>query len=902
MSFTLLATKLHVPAPRPDVVPRPQLIARLNEALRCPVTLLSAPVGFGKTTLLSTWLKQLPAATQVAWSTLDTGDNDPARFLAYLCGALQINRADVLRTPRLPTLDEVLTPLINQLSEAPNPIVLVLDDYHLIEAAAVHHVVSFLIDHQPAPLHLIIAARADPPLPLPRLRARDQLLELRQSDLCFTPDEAAQFLAQSIGQPLPEAEAQALTARTEGWIAGLQLAAMSLRGQTPQQAHAFIHSFTGSDRFVIDYLGEEVLAHQPVDLQTFLLQTSILDRLTGPLCEEVTTRRDSAAVLDRLDRANLFIMPLDNERRWYRYHRLFADLLQRRLSQTRPAEVTDLHRRASAWCEQHDFMNEAIDHALAAGDPDRAADLIEHEAEPTLMRSEAATLRHWIAALPDRLVQTRSTLLFYNAWARVLSGQPLGEEELQQRAALITEPGAHIELLRAAVALMQGRITGAILLARQASTHLPQHAPFLQSIAAWLLSIARLSDGDATGATALKDMIEMAQQSGNIATAVLGLCRLADLRVRQARLREAEALNQRALELALDDDGQPRPIACEPLMGLGDIARERNQLETAQRYLQQGIELAKQWRAVGAQRGLMALAVLHQAQGDSARATAAMQEAAELAQRSELTEIDDLTVALMAAQLAIRQGDLAAAERWAEARGLTGETETIGVHADRDWIVQHLRKYEWVTFARLRLAQRRYAEGLDLLDTWLPKFDRVDRAQTVIIIEIYRALALHGLNRHAEALAALEHALTLAEPEGYARVFLDEGEPLRLLLQRMKDAPSGPPTESVGHGQGGRMKNYASRLLAALEPASPSSSAIHPSSFSPQPLIEPLSARELEILRLIADGLTNQEIADHLVLSLPTIKWHTGNLYGKLGVSSRTQAVAKARELSLLTP
>jgi LuxR family maltose regulon positive regulatory protein len=515
------------------------------------------------------------------------------------------------------------------------------------------------------------------------------------------------------------------------------------------------------------------------------------------------------------------------------------------------------------------------------------------------MRSEAATLLHWIAALPDRLVQTRSTLLFYDAWARVLSGQPLGEEELQQRAALITEPGVHIELLRAAVALMQGRITGAILLARQASTHLPPHAPFLQSIAAWLLSIARLSDGDATGAAALKDMIEMAQQSGSIATAVLGLCRLADLRVRQARLREAEALNQRALELALNDDGQPLPIACEPLMGLGDIARERNQLQTAQRYLQQGIELAKQWRAVGAQRGLMALALLHQAQGDSARATAAMQEAAELAQRSELTEIDDLTVVLMAAQLAIRQGDLAAAERWAEARGLTGQSETIGTHADRDWIVQHLRKYEWITFARLRLAQRRYAEGLELLDTWLPKFDRIDRAQTVISIEIDRALALHGLQRHAEALAALEHALTLAEPEGYARVFLDEGEPLRLLIADFRVLIEKRQADPAVR----KLTQYAVMLLAAfsLPDVTAALPQIKNQKSAISNLIEPLSARELEILHLIADGLTNQEIADRLVLSLPTIKWHTGNLYGKLGVNSRTQAVAKARELCLLT-
>ena len=879
----LLATKLHVPPPRSNAVPRLHLVARLNEGLACAVTLLSAPAGFGKTTLLSTWLNQLSAPTQMAWIALDAGDNDPARFLAYLFGALQIDRPSTLLAPRLPGLDEILTPLINRLNASPNPIILVLDDYHLIEATAIHKALSFLIDHQPVPLHLVIAARADPPLPLSRLRARDQLLELRQSDLRFTPDEAAQFLAQVIGQPLAEADTSALTTRTEGWVAGLQLAAVSLRGQTPQQVSAFIHAFTGSDRFVVDYLGEEVLAHQPADIQSFLLQTSILDRMTGPLCDVITGHRDSTAVLEALDRANLFIVPLDNERRWYRYHRLFADLLQRQLIQTHSAEVKDLHRRASAWCEQHDLMIEAIDHAVAADDFDRAAELIEHEAEPALMRGEAATLLKWIAALPDHVMRARSALLFYEAWARLLCGRPLSEEELQQRVAVTSEQSVHMELLRAAAALMQARPADAIQLAQQAVTHLPENAPFLRTIATWLLSVARLADGDAAGGTrTLEESIDAAKQSGSISTAVLGLCRLGDVRIRHAKLREAEALYQQALELALDDEGQPLPIACEPLMALGDIARERNEFETARRYLQQGIDLAKQWREVGAQRGLQALALLQQAQGDRVSATASIQEAIDLARQSAVTEIDDLAVAVMAAQLAIRQGDLAAAERWADARGLTGETETIGTHVDRDWITQHLRKYEWVALARLRLAQGRYAEGLELLDAWLPRFAQIDRAQAIIIIETYRALALQGLNRREEALSALEHALTLAEPEGYARVFLDEGEALRWLLQRTKD-------------KGGRMKGYAGRLLAALEPGSTGKTV-------PQPLIEPMSQRELEILRLIADGLTNQEIADRLVLSLPTVKWHTGNLYGKLGINSRTQAVAKARELGILNP
>ena len=901
MSITLLTTKLHLPAPRPDVVPRPQLIARLNEALLRPVTLISAPAGFGKTTLLSTWLNQLPTTTSIAWLTLDDDDNDPARFLAYLFAALEIDRPDALRAPRLPMLDEILIPLINQLGESANPLVLVLDDYHLIGSTTIHHALSFLIDHQPVPLHLVIASRADPPLPLPRLRARAQLLELRQSDLRFTPDEAAQFLAQMLGRPLAAADTNALTARTEGWIAGLQLAAMSLREHTPQQVSTFICAFTGSDRFVLDYLGEEVLAQQPADIQTFLLQTSLLDRLSGPLCDALTERRDSAAVLDQLDRANLFIVPLDNECSWYRYHRLFADLLQRRLIQTRSNEARDLHCRASAWFEKYNLPAEAIDHALAAEDFDRAADLIEREAEPVLMRSEAATLLKWIAALPDRLVQARSALLFYDAWARLLSGQPLGEEELQRRAAATPAHSVHIELLRAAVALMQGRLADALQLARQATARLPDNAPFLQTIATWLLSIARLADGDAVGGTrTLEDSIAAAKASGSISTAVLGLCRLGDLRLRQAKLNEAEALYQQALELSLNDDGQPLPIACEPLMALGDIARERNEFETARRYLQQGIDLAKQWREVSAERGLQALALVQQAQGDSAGATASMQEAVELARRSALTEIDDLTVAMAAAQLAIRQGDLSAADSWSAARGLTGEAKTIGTQVDQDWVAAHLHKYEMVTLARLRIAQARHAAALKILDTWLPQFERMDRMQSVIIIEIYRALALLGLQQRAEALDALEHALTLAEPAGYVRLFLDEGEPLRLLMADFRLRIVQRP-----HGTAARkLAQYATKLLAAFSPLDATTAILqirNPQS-AINNLVEPLSARELEILRLIADGLTNQEIADRLVLSLPTIKWHTGNLYGKLGVNNRMQAVAKAREVSLLTP
>jgi LuxR family maltose regulon positive regulatory protein len=363
-------------------------------------------------------------------------------------------------------------------------------------------------------------------------------------------------------------------------------------------------------------------------------------------------------------------------------------------------------------------------------------------------------------------------------------------------------------------------------------------------------------------------------------------------------LREAEALYQQALELALDDEGRPLPIACEPLMALGDIARERNEFEMARRYVQQGIDLARQWREVGAQRGLQALALLQQAQGDSDSAAVLMQEAVELARRSAVTEIDDLTVAVTAAQLAIRQGDLAGAEHWAEARGLMGQAETIGLNVDRAWVADHLRKYEMIMLARLRLAQGRYAEALELLDTWLPAFEQLDRAHSVINIEIARALALQGLNRRAEALSALERALTLAEPEGYARIFLDEGEALRLLMMDFRFWIEAHVFDAARRT---RLSSYADRLLSGFAPTIRELPAsIHNQPPPVRDLIEPLSQRELEILRLISDGLTNQEIADRLVLSLPTVKWHTGNLYGKLGVNSRTQAAARARELGIL--
>ena len=938
MTAPLLTTKLHIPPARPGLVSRPRLIERLNEGLRLGhrLTLISAPAGFGKTTLLSEWIAG--HKRPVAWLSLDKGDNDPTRFWAYFIAALQTIEANigtsalgVFQSPgaaqanefaatTLPTIESVLAVLINEIATIPEPFTLVLDDYHLIKAQSIHSALTFLLDHLPSQMHLVIATRSDPRLPIARLRGRGQLTELRLADLRFTLDETAAFLEQAMSLSLSADDVAALASRTEGWIAGLQMAALALQGTIfvpgREDPARFIAAFRGSDRYILDYLVEEVLQRQPNSVQTFLLQTSILDRLTGPLCDAVVNQRASESanqhlvsqrtgdlpicrfadlpseeILEYLERNNLFVIPLDNERQWYRYHRLFTDLLRQRLHHTQPDQIPILHRRASEWYEQNGLMAAAIDHALSARDLERAARLIERAAEATLMRSEVTTLLKWIEALPDELVRARPALCIFHAWALLLVGLPLdvAESRLQDVDEDSDFMPGQVAAMRAFIASSMGQMSHAARLCRQALESLPKDNLFLRSLAAWLLSVSQLADGDfAAGRQALDEVIRTSQEVGNVMVATAALGQLARLRLRQGHLYEAKTIYERAMALATDAQGHLLPIAGHAMMGLGELFREWNDLEVAARYLVQGIELTEQWREFATFRGYISLARVRQAQGDVDGARAAIQKAQQLAVEFDATDWDDLIVATYQARLWIAQGAsdpsrLEAAARWAEERRSVMGAAPSGSEEYDEFAEYHVRKYEHVVQARLLIVQDRPAEALELLKPLLPIMEERKRKESLIEIQILKALAFQAQDDIAQAMIALERALSLAEPGGYVRIFIDEGPPMARLLFQAAARGIAP--------------KYVNKLLAAFPDSEPAVISQPPTA---EMMVEPLSEREIEVLQRIAEGLSNQEIAQRLFLSLATVKWHTSNIYGKLGVKNRTQAVAKARSLGIL--
>jgi LuxR family maltose regulon positive regulatory protein len=812
MATPLLQTKLYIPPVRPELVPRPRLIEQLDAGLHRKLTLVSAPAGFGKTTLLSEWVGS--CGRPVGWVSLDEGDNDPARFLAYFVVALQTIETDIgkgvpsaFQAPQPPPIESVLTALVNDIAAIPDPFVLVLDDYHLITAQPIHDALTFLLDHLPPQMHLVIASRADPPLAVARLRGRGQLTELRQTDLRFTPDEAAAFLNQVMGLELSADDVAALASRTEGWIAGLQMAAVSMQGQ--EDIASFVHAFTGSDRYVLDYLVEEVLQWQPNSVQTFLLQTAILDRLTGPLCDAVMDWRlevggwkwegdqrptadlqpptSSQQVLEYLEHANLFIVPLDNERQWYRYHRLFADLLRKRLHQAQPDLVPTLHHRASTWHEQNGLMATAIDHALSAGDLERAAHLIEQTAEATLMRSEIATFLSWMEMLPDELVRARPLLCLFHAGALLWGSRPLDAIEARLRDAVEADPDGSISgevaAIRALLAAHQGDVRRSTELSHRALELLPEESLFLRSVVAGSLGLAYLWSDEVVAATQTFDeLARIGQETGNFMLTVMALRRLAKLRRMQGQLHKARALYEQALELAVDRQGRPLPIAGLALIGLGELWREWNDLEAAMRDLTEGIELTSQWSEAGTVEGYIRVARVRQAQGDEDGAREAIQKAQQLALKTDTTEVDDLSVALHQARLWVAQGNLEAALRWVEERGLDKDVDSAELEASDDLLNYHLRKYEHVVLARLLMAQDRPDEALTLLEPLLPRIEQQGRIGMAIEIHVLRALALQAQGDVAQAMTALECALSLAEPGGYVRIFVDEGPPMARLL------------------------------------------------------------------------------------------------------------------------
>jgi LuxR family maltose regulon positive regulatory protein len=911
MTTPLLTTKLYAPPPRPNLVARPRLIDRLDQGLLLghKLTLVSAPAGYGKTTLLSAWWAAMSdQGRKLAWLSLDERDNDPARFWTYVIGALQTLQPGLgqeplsqLQAPQPPPIEGLLTQLLNQLAEQlptspPGPqLILLLDDYHVIETPAIHGALAFLIDHMPPQLHVVVATRADPALPLPRLRARGHLTELRAADLRFILDEVADFLNHTMNLALSAEDVATLAARTEGWIAGLQLVALSMRGS--DDASRFIADLTGSDRFILDYLAAEVLRQQPATRRAFLLQTSILDRLCGPLCDAVLGAEEPGTgqwMLEEIEADNLFVVPLDNERRWYRYHRLFADFLRSRLHQVYADQVQALHRRAAAWYEQNGLTVEAIEHALHGRDFELAARLIEETTHALLMRGEITTLLHWLEQLPTQLVRSRPRLSIGYAEALTIAGR-LDEIETYldwAEANCADVPASEAVLgqiyaLRAYLEFFEGDVLHAAHLARRAYALLPEDDAFLRSVASWFIGLTQLFGPDLAAADrAFSESTDLGAIAGSSLTTLLSIFVRGHLEILKSHLRGAEMLFHEGLRLAGLDGATPDDISpsVPPSLsliyqGLGNLHREWNELELAERYLIRSIEIAKRWgNGEVLIDNYVLLARVKRAQGEHAGAEDALHRVERVIREEQISPLTIRQVQAYRALFSVWDGDLDAADAWATAY------EQIANLPEDAQIAFFLRWIEEAAIIHLHLAQRRFDVALDRLARLIQRAERPELDGILIELLALQALALHGTGETDQALDGLEYALRLGEPEGYVRTFVDLGEGMANLLRL-----------AAARGIGG---DYAPRLLATLE-----SELEQVPSPSPRPdggLVEPLTEREHEVLQLIVAGLSNQEIADELYIAHSTVKSHINNLYGKLGVSRRTQAVARARELKLV--
>jgi LuxR family maltose regulon positive regulatory protein len=879
----ILATKLYIPPLRPNVVSRPRLTERLNAGLHRKLTLISAPAGFGKSTLLSEWT--LGLGRPVAWLSLDDGDNDPTRFLTYLVAALRTIAPTIgegtlgaLQSSQLPPTEGLLVALLNELTTISDPFVLVLDDYHVLDAKPVDQALSFLIDHLPPHMHLVIVTREDPHLPLARLRARAQLTEVRASDLRFTPSEAAAFLNQAMGLTLSAEDIAALERRTEGWIAGLQLAALSLQGQ--EDASHLIASFTGSHHFVLDYLMEEVLGQQDARVQTFLLHTSLLSRMSGPLCDAVMLDSSASgqATLQDLERANLFLIPLDNERRWYRYHHLFAELLRLRLQQSissSPADaqsqVNSLHLRASQWLEDQGLTMEAFHHAAAAHDVERAERLIEGKGIPRHFPGAVTTVLSWLGSLPKTVLDARPSLWVRYATLLLVSAETIGVEEKLQAAESALQGTnldertrdliGQIAAVRATLALTPYQPETVLAQSRRALEYLDPENLFSRAMAHWTLGAAYQLQGDRAAARgAYTEVIENSQASEDIFTTILATMCLGILQEADNQLHLAVQTYQRVLQFAGD---QPLPHFCEAHLGLARVLYEWNDLEAAEQHRRQSLHLARQSDheveySIACE---VFLARVSLARGKVSGAAALLEQASQSAQqRNVVSRMPEIAAAQVLTFL--RQGNLSAAARIAQAHQLP--------------LVQ----------ARVHLAQGDPSAALVVLSAWRELVEAKDWKDEQLKVMVLQAVAVRAQGEKDKAVHLLARTLAMAEPAGFIRLFLDEGPPMASLL-----------SEAMALGS---MLDSIRKLLAAFEAEQQQQSDNTSSPPPAQPLLEPLSERELEVLHLVAAGLSNQQISERLFLALGTVKGHNLKIFGKLGVQRRTEAIARARELGLL--
>jgi LuxR family transcriptional regulator, maltose regulon positive regulatory protein len=904
----LLETKLYVPKVRRSLVARPRLVERMSRGAESKLTLISAPAGFGKTTILTEWLAATAAAERsAAWLSLDQDDNQSAPFWTYLITALQVvaptvgaNALSLLQEPQPPPIEGVLTTVLNELAALPNDIVLVLDDYHAIDAPDIQGGMAFLLEHLSTRVHLVITTRADPALPLARLRARGELVEIRAADLRFTPDEADAYLNGMMGLDLAAQDVAALERRTEGWIAALQLAALSIQGR--DDIAGFIAGFAGDDRYIVDYLVEEVLQRQPEQVRTFLLDTSILDRLTGQLCDAVTGHDGGKSMLEALDRANLFLVPLDDRRRWYRYHQLFADVLRARLLDEQPDRVPDLHRRASVWYEQNSDRSEAIRHAMAGEDFERAAELVELAIPAMSQGRQEATLRRWLDAIPDGLFEARPVLAVGYVAARLVSGEIEGVEARLRQAERWLEPSAQagerstgrstdmivvdeaafrrlpgsIAMYRTALALAFGDVAGTISHARRVLDVIGEDDHLERGGAAGFLGLAYWTLGDL--AAAHRSWTEAAaslQNAGHVSDAIGCSIALADIRIAQGRLSEAMRTYERGIAIAAQQPAPSLRGVPDMHVGISELFRERNDLTLARQHLMLSDELGERaGLAQNAYRWRVAMAHIQEAEGDLDAALGSLDEAERLYKSDYYPNVRPIPA--MKARIWTAQGRLSEALGWAREHRVSVEDD-----------LSYLREFEHITLARvfLALAARDRAggsagEALQLLGRLVRAAEAGERTGAVIEILVLLALAYQLRDEIPAALTQLERALALAEREGYVRTFVDEGRPMAALLEgaaRHQIAPS-----------------YVRPLLAALGKPGDSTNL-------QQALVEPLTERELEVLRLLGTELAGPDIARELVVSLSTIRSHTKNIYAKLGVNTRRAAVRRGEELDLLS-
>ncbi len=890
----LLQTKLRPPRLRRPTVPRPRLSARLNRSWDCTLALVSAPAGFGKTTLLAEWLSSGSAEGRaLAWLSLDQRDNDPASFWCYVVAALHAASTNV-GTAALALLQSSvhagLGRLLNDLQDL-HDLVLVLDDYHVIDALDVHEQMVFFLDHLPGNVHVVLATRVDPALPLARLRARGELVEVRAADLRFTPEEASSYLCDTMGLSLTQRDVEALDGRTEGWIAALQMAALSMQGR--DDVADFIAGFSGDDRYIVDYLAQEVLQRQPAQLRSFLLETSLLSRLTGPLCDAVTGRDGGKATLEELDRKNLFVVALDDQRRWYRYHHLFADVLQAHLMDEHPDRVGELHLRASEWYDQQGDPAEAIDHAMAGGHFARAAVLVERALPAVRRDRQEVSLRRWLGALPDELVRASPALSLGYAGALMAHAEVEGVEvhlqhveqwlagirsgasattDAAQDRQLRTLPGA-VAMYRAGLARIHGDVAGTMRHARLALDLAAEDDDLERGGAAALLGLAHWEIGELGPACELyAQALASLNRAGHLPDTLGCTIALADLETAQGRLSQACGAYERALQAADEAPRVPRGTA-DMHVGIASLLVERNQLAAAVQHLSAAEALGEhaalpqnryRWRVVAS--------FVREADSDPIGALALLADAERLYDTDYSPDVRP--VAALTARVWIRHGRTQEALAWARSRELAVDDE-----------LSYLREFEHLTLARLLLARlgSGAAQSAHELDQFLERLLRAaqggGRCGSVLEILVLLTLTAQKRGDLTRAVATLQQAVTLAEPEGYVRIFAEHGAPMAALLRALE--------------RSGTAEDYPARLLAAVNQGS----GTPPARTDP---VESLSDRELVVLRLLVSDLDGPDIARQLVVSVNTVRTHTKNIYAKLGVNSRRAAVRRGHELELL--